>query len=104
MKILSACSRVIAISVLLVLLSGADVGAQEPGALRLLDWRPVSQLVVKKTNITKPKFPVIDIHNHLGRLNNEDKILREMEKAGVISVASMDGHSRNQMGVAYQFD
>lgn len=69
--------------------------AQQQGALRLLDWKPVSQLVVKKTEIKKPRYPVIDIHNHLGRLANTEKYLLEMDKAGVVTAISLDGHSKN---------
>src|ERR1700748_2054323 len=43
--------------------------------LRLLDWKPKSQLVVKRTDVAKPKFPVIDIHNHLGELENTETYL-----------------------------
>jgi predicted TIM-barrel fold metal-dependent hydrolase len=61
--------------------------------LKLLDWKPVSQLVVKKTEIIKAKFPVIDIHNHLGKLENTDKYLEEMDKAGVWKCVSLDARS-----------
>jgi predicted TIM-barrel fold metal-dependent hydrolase len=73
------------------------INAQEQSSLRLLDWKPRSQLMVKKTNVISPRFPVIDIHNHLGRLNNAEKLLSRMDSAGVISVASMDGHSKNNV-------
>jgi len=63
------------------------------GDLRLLDWQPKSQLVVKETIILKPKFPVIDIHNHLGKLENTKKYLEEMDKAGVWKCVSLDGRS-----------
>ena len=63
--------------------------------LKLLDWRPVSQLVVKETRILKPKFPVIDVHNHLRRLENTKKYLEEMDKAGVWKCVGLDGNSRN---------
>ena len=33
--------------------------------LLLKDFKPVSRLVVRKTEIDKPRFPVIDAHNHL---------------------------------------
>lgn len=33
--------------------------------LSLSDFKPISQLVTKVTQITKPRFPVIDAHNHL---------------------------------------
>ena len=66
---------------------------QKEGDLRLLDWKPKSNLVVKETKILKPKFPVIDIHNHLGKLENTQKYLKEMDKAGVWKVVSLDGRS-----------
>jgi len=61
--------------------------------LKLLDWRPKSQLVVKETQVLKPKFPVIDVHNHLGDLQNTKKYLEEMDKAGVWKCVSLDGRS-----------
>lgn len=67
----------------------------EDGDLKLLDWRPVSQMVVKETNVLKPKFPVIDMHNHLRRDENAEKYLEEMDKAGVWKVVSLDANSAN---------
>ena len=34
--------------------------------LKLRDWEPKSMLVTKTTIVEQPRFPVIDIHNHLG--------------------------------------
>ena len=67
----------------------------DEGELRLLDWEPVSQLVVKETRVLKPKYPVIDIHNHLGDLENTEKYLEEMDKAGVWMCVSLDGNSKD---------
>jgi predicted TIM-barrel fold metal-dependent hydrolase len=69
-------------------------------------------LVVKETKIIKPKFPVIDIHNHLGSYSQSDQFLEEdldksligdladtqhyleeMDKAGVQICVSLDGFS-----------
>lgn len=61
--------------------------------LKLLDWQPKSQMVVEETKIIKPKFPVIDIHNHLRDLKNTAKYLEEMDKAGVWKCVSLDGRS-----------
>ncbi len=61
--------------------------------LKLLDWRPKSQMVVRETQIFKPKFPVIDIHNHLGNLQNTRAYLEEMDKAGIWKCVSLDGRS-----------
>lgn len=63
------------------------------GDLKLLDWRPKSQMVVKETKIEKAKFPVIDMHNHLGKLENTEKYLQEMDKVGVWKCVSLDGRS-----------
>lgn len=63
--------------------------------LKLLDWKPKSQLVVHRTGITRPKFPVVDIHNHLGELQNMEAYLQQMDKAGVNIAVSLDGHSHN---------
>ncbi|MFC1619616.1 amidohydrolase family protein [Candidatus Neomarinimicrobiota bacterium] len=67
--------------------------------LKLVDWRPQSQLVVKETKLEKPKFPVIDIHNHLGNLEKTETYLEEMDKAGIWKCVSLDGRSAND---AYQ--
>jgi len=76
-------------------LAAQDKVETEDGALRLLDWKPVSQMVVKETIITTPSFPVIDIHNHLGRLENTATYLEEMDKAGVRICVSLDGRSKD---------
>jgi predicted TIM-barrel fold metal-dependent hydrolase len=68
--------------------------AQTPD-LKLVDWQPVSQMVVKVTTIEKAKFPVIDIHNHLGKLENTEKYLEEMDKAGVWKCVSLDANSKD---------
>jgi len=67
----------------------------QSGDLKLLDWRPQSQMVVKETKILKPKFPVIDIHNHLRNLENTEKYLEEMDKAGIWKCVSLDGNSKD---------
>ena len=83
----SICSKILFIfSIHLILLA-------QNSDLKLLDWRPKSQLVVTETRIQKPKFPVIDIHNHLGELENTEKYLEEMDKAGVWKCVSLDARS-----------
>ena len=78
----------------LLLIAPGMITAQS-GDLKLLDWRPKSQLVVKETNVLKPKYPVIDIHNHLGNLENAEQYLEEMDKAGVWKCVSLDGRSKD---------
>jgi predicted TIM-barrel fold metal-dependent hydrolase len=77
-----------------VLLVFSTHSIAENGDLKLLDWRPKSQLVVKETRVLKPRYPVIDIHNHLGRLQDMAKYLEEMDKAGVWKCVSLDGYSK----------
>ncbi|MBN2289589.1 MAG: amidohydrolase [Candidatus Glassbacteria bacterium] len=87
-RLLKAC--------LALLLLPAVLGAQA-GDLRLLDWRPVSQLVVRQTQILQPRFPVIDIHNHLGgraKADSARQYLEIMDKAGITKCVSLDGRSR----------
>ncbi len=84
--------NVLCISVLILSLFSTKLNAQD---LKLLDWKPQSQLVVHHTTVVYPKFPVIDIHNHLGELSKMETYLSEMDKAGVQVVISLDGHSHD---------
>ena len=65
--------------------------------LKLRDWQPRSMLITKATDIAKPAFPVIDVHNHLGggkaTLTPErvKHYLAEMDAAGVRAVVNLDG-------------
>ncbi len=61
--------------------------------LPLADWQPRVQLETKRTPILKPRFPVIDIHNHLGDLDKTEEYLAEMDKAGVWKCVSLDARS-----------
>lgn len=63
--------------------------------LKLLDWQPKSQMIVSETKIIKPKFPVIDIHNHLRDLSKAEHYLEEMDKAGVWICVGLDGLSKD---------
>lgn len=86
------------LSCLVVLLSLAFLlssARAQTGDLRLLDWRPQSMMVVKETQVLKPKYPVIDVHNHLGRLENTQQYLEQMDEAGVWKVVSLDGNSKD---------
>src|SRR5437660_12080575 len=84
------------------LLGGAAAvrGDDPPGNIRdlkLRDWEPRSMLVTKTTVVEKPRFPVIDIHNHLGggkqfltpaRIR---RYLKEMDESGIRTVINLDG-------------
>ena len=71
------------------------IHAQIEENLRLIDWQPVSQMVVKETKVITPKFPVIDFHNHLGDLSRAQEYLDEMNQAGVWMNICLDGRSAN---------
>lgn len=77
---------------LLIIMLPALLNAQT-GDLKLLDWQPKSMMVVKETRVTKPKYPVIDIHNHLRDLSKTEQYLAEMDKAGVWMCVGLDGRS-----------
>ncbi|MBC7819585.1 MAG: amidohydrolase family protein [Planctomycetaceae bacterium] len=87
--------RLLACVMLLLPLGG--FAADDIRELKLRDWEPKSMLVTKTTIVEKPRFPVIDIHNHLGggrqTLTPErvQRYLTEMDEAGVRTVVNLDG-------------
>ena len=89
------CKHLLAFAILFFLVLSLYAQDKNSGSLRLLDWKPRSQMVVHKTEIQYPKYPVIDIHNHLGELSETETYLKEMDKAGVQIAVSLDGHSKN---------
>ncbi len=84
---------------IVVLLSTSWVHAQPEDIrdLKLRDWQPKSMLKTKRTQIHKPKFPVIDVHNHLGGGSQTltpkrvAQYLQAMDDAGVQTVVNLDG-------------
>src|SRR5690625_7467735 len=61
------------------------------GDLRLLDWEPVPQLIVKETEVLKPKYTVIDFHNNLRNMNKHENYLIVMDTIEVWIVMYLDG-------------
>jgi predicted TIM-barrel fold metal-dependent hydrolase len=63
----------------------------------LTDFRPKSQLITKTTLVERPRFPVIDAHNHLVEpFGGWDKkplseLLDLLDEAGVIAYVDLDG-------------
>src|SRR5206468_10695080 len=94
-------ARILLVSSALLAASAAPVWADDPPgdirALKLRDWEPRSMMVTKATRVERPKFPVIDVHNHLG--GGRDRLtpavvagyLAEMDAAGVRTVVNLDG-------------
>ena len=79
---------------------GADDDIRQ---LKLRDWEPRSMLVTKSTIVETPRFPVIDIHNHLGggkgwlTPQRVERYLSEMDAAGVRTVINLDGGWDDQL-------
>lgn len=78
-----------------------QLSAQPPADIRelkLKDWAPRPMLVVKETTVDKPRFPAIDVHNHLGggkQFLTPERVasyLTEMNEAGVRTVVNLDGY------------
>lgn len=65
--------------------------------LKLRDWEPRSMLRTYVTRVNTPRYPVIDVHNHLGggaATLTEERVrryLEEMDEAGVRTVVNLDG-------------
>lgn len=67
--------------------------------LPLTQWAPKAQLRVAKTAVDRPAFPVVDIHNHLGRwLNGGEWMISDvhalvalMDDCGVQTIVNLDG-------------
>jgi predicted TIM-barrel fold metal-dependent hydrolase len=64
----------------------------------LENFRPQSKLVTKTTLVNKPKFPVIDAHNHLGYFGGNaieiatiNEVCDELDKANIIHYVDLDG-------------
>ena len=86
--------------VMLAIAIGSGQAADPSGDIRelkLRDWEPRSMMVTKTTTVERPKFPVVDVHNHLGggkqRLTPAvvKSYLAEMDAAGVRTVVNLDG-------------
>ena len=79
----------------LLMIAGDD--PEDIRQLKLRDWTPRSMLVVPAHDLEKPKFPAIDVHNHLGggkQTLTADRVagyLAEMNAAGVRTVVNLDG-------------
>jgi predicted TIM-barrel fold metal-dependent hydrolase len=95
---------IIFIKIFIILSMSSVLNAQtdkENDELNLLDWKPKSQMIVKETHVLKPKYPVIDIHNHLGKLEDTEKYLEEMDKAGVWKCVSLDAKSADDFYIEH---
>jgi predicted TIM-barrel fold metal-dependent hydrolase len=69
--------------------------------LRLVDFRPVRQLRVPEHRVERPRFPVVDAHNHLGAAFSAgwherpiSELLAAFDEAGVETVIDLDVEQR----------
>ena len=64
--------------------------------MRLQDFDPISQLVVKRTEITRAKIPVIDVHTHLtGRISSSyaaAKLVETMDRLNYRMCFDLNGN------------
>lgn len=66
--------------------------------MKLEDFRPKSKLVTLATLVDKPRFPVIDAHNHLGPefgggwdTRPLAELLDQLDRAGIVHYVDLDG-------------
>lgn len=68
--------------------------------MKLNDFIPRSEAVVTKTLVTKPKFPIFDVHTHQGKLllgdNYQDlydtnEYVKQLKQNGVVKAVNLDG-------------
>ena len=70
--------------------------------MQLKDYNPISMLMVKNTEIEKPKFPVFDAHMHIGALQMKGygdalfdepeciaSVVRSLKDMGIIGVVNL---------------
>lgn len=64
----------------------------------LANYKPVSRMVTKETVITRPRFPVIDAHNHMGSQfgggwdsKPVSALLDVLDESGVCAIVDLDG-------------
>jgi predicted TIM-barrel fold metal-dependent hydrolase len=66
--------------------------------VKLRDYRPRSMLRLDAHHVGRARFPVVDIHNHLGRWLTQDwsvpdveDLLRHMDRANIETIVNLDG-------------
>ena len=63
------------------------------------EWHPVQQLRLPATEVERPAFPAIDVHNHLGRwlsdgawmIEDPDALVALMDECGIETIVNLDG-------------
>lgn len=72
--------------------------SRSDAGLRLADFRPRSSLRVPAHEVRRPRFPVIDAHNHLGPVfggdwstRSPDELIATLDEAGIETLVDLDG-------------
>ena len=74
-----------------------DVAAETPDKILLKDYRPASIYKIPKTEITKAKYPIVDVHCHGVRpVDQMDTWLKTMDTAGVEKAVIFTGASTGE--------
>ncbi|MGB2666506.1 MAG: amidohydrolase family protein [Candidatus Acidiferrum sp.] len=73
----------------------AMVTARAEVDLRLSDFHPRSMLAAPGHEVPKPKFPVIDYHNHLDAQEPRE-VLRVMDECGIERIVNITMHTGEQ--------
>jgi predicted TIM-barrel fold metal-dependent hydrolase len=68
------------------------------GRMLLENYRPQSKLVTRASQVPSPRFPVIDVHNHLGEAFGGgwdtrplSGLLELLDQAGIVQYVDLDG-------------
>src|ERR1700728_4977671 len=72
-------------------------GADLPDKLLLKDWRPRSIYKIPVTEITKARYPVVDVHNHgVNPPEQVRKIVEAMDETGVERAVIFAGTGKSE--------
>jgi predicted TIM-barrel fold metal-dependent hydrolase len=75
------------------------------GNLLLSDFKPESELVVKRTVMSGPKYPVIDFHTHIGLRKDGysiSSVMDDLKAEGVAAVVNLDGFWDDRLDLALE--
>ena len=76
-----------------------------PDKLLLKDYRPKSIYKIPRTEVSKPKFPVIDVHTHQTGARTPDRIrawVEAMDRANIEKSILLSGATGAEFGAVYE--
>ncbi|MEP7278565.1 MAG: amidohydrolase family protein [Bacteroidota bacterium] len=79
------------------LLLVVNTGAQPTGTMDFEKYDPVSNLVVPEHQLSRAKFPFIDVHNHQWDMGSQDlgDLVTEMDKLNMAVMVNLSGGNGN---------